>query len=156
MELRSLGEIELFGVVDGGEVAELLGEAESAERVAEEVRGGVEVGEVDRLGVDGSERVGEIGSDFADGGLEGGNGGAEGGERDVGVVERGELGEEVVVAREDLVAELRVEEPDRGVELLGGGGRGAGGEGGGGERSGGERWGEEGGENAIGGYGVEC
>lgn len=156
MELCGLGEIELFGVVDGGEVAELLGEAESAERVAEEVRGGVEVGELDRLGVDGSERVGEIGSDFADGGLEGGNGGAEGGERDVGVVERGELGEEVVVAREDLVAELRVEETDRGVELLGGGGRGAGGEGGGGERSGGERRGEEGGENAIGGYGVEC
>lgn len=156
MELCGLGEIELFGVVDGGEVAELLGEAESAERVAEEVRGGVEVGELDRLGVDGSERVGEIGSDFPDGGLEGGNGGAEGGERDVGVVERGELGEEVVVAREDLVAELRVEETDRGVELLGGGGRGAGGEGGGGERSGGERRGEEGGENAIGGYGVEC
>lgn len=156
MELCGLGEIELFGVVDGGEVAELLGEAESAERVAEEVRGGVEVGELDRLGVDGSERVGEIGSDFADGGLEGGNGGAEGGERDVGVVERGELGEEVVVAREDLVAELRVEETDRGVELLGGGGRGAGGEGGGGERSGGEGRGEEGGENVIGGYGVEC
>ena len=123
MELCSLGEIEFFGVVDGGEVAELLGEAESAERVAEEVRGGVEVGELDRLGVNGSERVGEIGSDFADGGLEGGNGGAEGGECDVSVVERGELGEEVVVARENLVAELRVEESDRGVELLGGGGR---------------------------------
>ena len=74
MELCSLGEIEFFGVVDGGEVAELLGEAESAERVAEEVRGGVEVGELDRLGVNGSERVGEIGSDFADRGLEGGNG----------------------------------------------------------------------------------
>lgn len=90
--------------------------------MAEEVRGGVEVGELDRLGVNGSERVGEIGSDFADRGLEGGNGGAEGGECDVSVVERGELGEEVVVARENLVAELRVEESDRGVELLGGGG----------------------------------
>lgn len=51
----------------------------------------------------------------------------------IGVVEGGELREEVVVPREDLRAKLVLEEADRVVELLRGGGRGAGGEGGGGE-----------------------
>lgn len=45
----------------------------------------------------------------------------------VGVVEGGELGEEVVVTGENFGAELVLEEADGVVEFLGGGGRGAGG-----------------------------
>jgi hypothetical protein len=121
VELGGLGEIEAFGVIDGGDITELLGEAERTEGVAEEVRGGVEVGELDRFGVNGVERIREVRASLAERGVEGGHGGAEGRECHIGVVERGELGEEVVVAGENLVTELRVEEADRRVEFLGGG-----------------------------------
>lgn len=132
MELRGLGEIELLGV-GGHEVAELLGEAEGADGVLEELRRAVEVGELRSLGGDGAVGVGELRSEAADGGLERGEGGSEGGEGVVGVVEGGELREEVVVPGENLRPELVLQEADRVVELLRGGGGGAGGEGGGGE-----------------------
>lgn len=75
------------------------------------------------MGSNGGEGIGELGSEAAEGGLESGDGGSDGGEGVVGVLERGELGEEVVVAGEDFRSELGVEEADGGVELLGGGGR---------------------------------
>lgn len=129
MELSGLGEIQLFWFIHGGDVAELSGEAESAEGVIEEVGGGVEIGELKGLGVDRAEGIGEVGASLAERGMEGGDRGAEGGEGELGVVEGGELGEEVVMAGEDLVAELGVKQSYGGVELLGGRGGGAGGEG---------------------------
>lgn len=154
MELGGLGEIEFFGVRGGHEVAELLREAEGADGVLEELRGAVEVGELGGFGGDGAVRVGELGAEAADGGLERGERGSEGGEGVVRVVEGRELREEIVMPREDFGTELVLEEADRVVELLGGGGRGAGGEGGGGEGGGGEGRGEEGGEDGIRGQGV--
>ncbi|KAB8455104.1 hypothetical protein FH972_025257 [Carpinus fangiana] len=155
VELGGLGEIELFGVVEGGEVPELAGEAEGADGMVEKVGGGVEVGELEGFGADGAERIGEVGAGLAEGGVEGGDGGAEGGEGELGVVEGRELGEEVVVAGKDLVAKLGVEEADGCVELLSSGGRRAGGESGGGEGGGGEGSREEGGEDGVGGDGVK-
>lgn len=154
VELGGLGEIEFFGVRGGHEVAELLREAEGADGVLEELRGAVEVGELGGFGGDGAVRVGELGAEAADGGLERGERGSEGGEGVVRVVEGRELREEIVMPREDFGTELVLEEADRVVELLGGGGRGAGGEGGGGEGGGGEGRGEEGGEDGIRGQGV--
>lgn len=136
MQLRGLGEIDLFGV--GGEIPELLGEPEGTESVVEQLRRGVEVGELEGEGVDGPEGVGELGSGVAEGGLEGVDGGSDSGEGVIGVLEGGELREEVGVAGEDLGAELGLEEADGLLELLGGGGGGAGGESGGGEGGGGE------------------
>lgn len=72
-----------------------------------------------------------------------------------GMVERGELGEEVGVAGEDFGAELFLELADGVLERLGAGGGGAGGEGGGGEAGGVEVRGEEGGEDRVVGEGVE-
>ena len=155
VELGGLGEIELFGVLEGREVPELAGEAEGADGMVKKVGGGVEVGELEGFGADGAERIGEVGAGLADGGVEGGDGGAEGGEGELGVVEGRKLGEEVVVAGKDLVAELGVEEADGCVELLSSGGRRAGGESGGGEGGGGEGSREEGGEDGVGGDGVE-
>lgn len=148
MELRGLAEVELVRI-RGIRFPELLGQAEEPDGVLQEIGGSVEVGELERLGVDGGEGFGELGSDAAEGGLEGGDGGADGGEGEVGGLEGGELGEEVVVAGEDLGAELGFEEADGGVELLGGGGRGAGGEGRRGEGGGGEGRGEEGREDRV-------
>lgn len=155
VELGGLSEIELFGVVEGREVAELARKAEGADGVVEEVGGGVEIGELEGFGADGAEGVGEVGAGLAEGGVEGGDGGAEGGEGELGVVEGRELGEEVVVAGKHLVAELGVEEADGSVELLGGGGGRAGGKSGGGEGGGGEGSREEGGEDGVGGEGLE-
>lgn len=54
----------------------------------------------------------------------------------IGVMERGELREKLIVTREDFGTELILKEANGVVEFLGGGGRGAGGECGGGEGSG--------------------
>lgn len=121
----------------------------------EELCGKVEVGELSGFGGDGAVRVGELRTEAADGGLERGERGSESGQSVVGVVEGGKLREEIVVPREDLRAELVLEEADRVVELLGGGGRGSRGEGGGGEGGGGEGRGEEGGEDGIQGERIE-
>lgn len=83
-------------------------------------------------------RIGKFGSETAEGGLERGESGSESGESVIGVVERGELKEEFVVAGEDFGTELILEEADGVVEFFSGGGGGTGGESGGGEGSGGE------------------
>lgn len=157
MELGGLGEIELVGLdVRGGhEILELLGEAEGPDGELEELRGAVEIGELDGLGSDLAVGIGDLETDLADGGLEGGDAGADDGEGGFGVFEGGELGEEVVVAGEDFGPELLLEEADAVLELLGAGGGGAGAEGLGGEAGGVEVGGEEGGEDGVGGEGVE-
>lgn len=156
MQLSGLGEIKLVGLGGRGrdKVSQLLGESEGTCRVVQELGGAVEVRQLESLGFDGFERVGELGSNAAEGGLEGGDGGSDGGEGVVGVLEGRELRQEVGVAGEDLGAELGLELANRVVELLGGGGWGAGGERGGGEGGGREAWGEEGGEDWVGGEGI--
>ena len=73
MKLRCLGEIELFRIGHGGdELAELAGEAEGADGVLEELGGAVEVVELLGGGGDGAVGVGELGSEAAHGGIEGG------------------------------------------------------------------------------------
>ena len=55
------------------DVAELLREAEDADRGLEELSGAVEVGELECLSSDLAVGVGNLGSNVADGGLEGGD-----------------------------------------------------------------------------------
>lgn len=157
MELRGLGEVELLGIGVGGghQILELPGEAEGSDGELEELGGAVEVGELEGLGADLAVGIGDLEADLADGGLEGGDAGSDDGEGGFGVLHGGELGEEVVVAGEDLGAELLLEEADPFLELLGSGGGGAGAEGLGGEAGGVEVGGEEGGEDGIGGEGIE-
>ena len=156
MQLGGLGEIKPLGMIERvHDVAELLREAEDADRGLEELGGVVEAGELECLGSDLAVGVGDLGSDVADGGMEVGDGGAEGEEGGVGFPDGEELREEVVVAGEDLGAELLLEEADAVLELLGAGGGGAGGEGQGGEAGGVEVVGEESGEYWVGSQGIE-
>lgn len=151
VQLGSLGQVEFVRIASGGgdEIAELLGEAEGADRVLEKLRRAVEVGKLYGLRLDGFQGIGELGSDAAEGGLEGGDGGSDGSEGVISVLEGGELGEELVVAGEDLGAKLGFEKTDGVFELLGGGGGRTGGEGGGGEGGGGEVRREEGREDWV-------
>ena len=58
--MRGLGEVELLRFAGSHEVAKLLGEAEGANGVLEELGGPVEVGEPRGLGGDGAVRLGEL------------------------------------------------------------------------------------------------
>ena len=78
----------------------------------------------------------KLGSNAADGGLERGDGGSEGGEGEFGVFKGGELVEEVGMAGKDFGTELGFEEANGMVEVFGSGSRGTGGEGSGGEGTG--------------------
>lgn len=73
MKLSGLGEIQLVGIGcrSGDDVTELLGEAKSSRRVVQELGRGMEIGELDGLGLDRFEGVGELGSDPAERRLEG-------------------------------------------------------------------------------------
>lgn len=68
----------------------------------EELGGVVEIGELDRLRLDGLEGIGELRSDAVEGSLEGGDRRSDGGESVIGMLEGGELGEKIGVAGEDL------------------------------------------------------
>ena len=78
----------------------------------------------------------KLGSNAADGGLDRGDGGSEGGEGEFGVFKGGELVEEVGMAGKDFGTELGFEEANGMVEVFGSGSRGTGGEGSGGEGTG--------------------
>lgn len=114
----------------------------------------MKVGKLDGLSGDNAVGIGELGARVAEGGLERGNRRSERGERRFGGFNGGELVEQIVVARKDLVAELGVEEAEALLEFLDPGGGGAGGEGGGGELGGVEVRREKGGEDWVGGEGV--
>lgn len=113
------------------------------------------VGELGGFGLDLTVRVCDLRSNAANGGLERGNGRSDERERRFSVAERGELREEVMVARENLRAKLLLEMADAFLELLGGGSGGAGGERLGGEAGGGEVRREEERENGVSGEGSQ-
>ncbi|POO03415.1 hypothetical protein TorRG33x02_006200 [Trema orientale] len=91
----------------GCEIVKLLREVKSTNRVLKELRGVVEIGELDCLHLDGVEEIGRI-----RGKLEGGDNGSDGGESVIDVLEGGELREKLAMAGEDLSAEMRLEKTD--------------------------------------------
>lgn len=154
VHLGGLGEVEAIRRV-GHEVVELAGEAEEAGRGLEEVCGSVEVGELEGVGANEAAGVGDLLAGAAEGGLEGSDTRADGGEGGLSVTEGGELRKEGGVAGEDLGAEVLLEEADSILEGLGSGGGRAGAECLRGEVGRVKVRGEEGGEDGIGGEGVE-
>ena len=69
MQLRGLGEIKLLWI-SAGEISQFFRQSKSANGVLEEVGGAVEVGELNGFGLDEAVRVGNLGADTANGGLE--------------------------------------------------------------------------------------
>jgi hypothetical protein len=96
----------------------------------------MQVGELNSFWLNRIMGIRKLGSNAADGGLDRGDGGSEGGEGEFGVFKGGELVEEVGMAGKDFGTELGFEEANGMVELFGGGSRGTGGEGSGGEGTG--------------------
>lgn len=68
--MGGLGKIEFFGVSGGHEIAKLLGEVEGADGVLEELDGAVEVEELGVFGGNRVVKVGELGAEVTNGGLE--------------------------------------------------------------------------------------
>jgi hypothetical protein len=96
----------------------------------------MQVGELNSFRLNRIMGIRKLGSNAADGGLERGDSGSEGGEGEFSVFKGGELVEEVGMAGKDFGTELGFEEANGMVEVFGSGSRGTGGEGSGGEGSG--------------------